>query len=45
MTMSPWHKRVPHNMVSEYTSKGWKVWRVDETYTLLVWPDDSGVPE
>lgn len=39
-----WHKRVPHDMVDDYTARGWVVWRRDETFTLLVWPED-GAPE
>jgi hypothetical protein len=41
--MKPLHKRVPFDMVSEYTAKGWKIWKREGHTVLLVW-DKAGVP-
>jgi len=31
------HKRVPLDMVSEYTAKGWVIWKREERSAVLVW--------
>lgn len=33
-----WHKRVPHEMASEYTAKGWVIWKREARTVVLVWP-------
>lgn len=42
--MKPLHKRVPHDMVSEYLAKGWTIWKREGRTVLLRW-DKAGEPE
>jgi len=40
-TKSRWHKRVPHDMASEYVEKGWRIISTHQHFTLLVWPHEG----
>jgi hypothetical protein len=36
-----WHKRVPHDMASEYVAKGWRILSTHQHFTLLIWPHEG----
>ena len=39
-----WHKRVPHDMASEYEAKGWVIFERTAIFTMLVWPHEECPP-
>ena len=39
--MTPWHKRVPANMVGEYVAMGWKVSHREGRNVVLIWPHEG----
>jgi hypothetical protein len=39
-----WHKRVPHDMATEYIAKGWLIHSTHKHFTLLFWPHEGAPP-
>ena len=36
-----WHKRVPLEMVTEYTAKGWRMHGMEGRIAVLIWPHEG----
>lgn len=39
-----WTKRIPIDMLSDYTSRGWRMLKMEGRTVVLVW-DRAGAPE